>query len=123
MKIFSLAQSVGARQKYRKSREFYSAQVMDAKSRLVAIRQFAPREHDDEIRHTEYWVEAARTLAALEALYLPGTTDTLKPQMCEVAQVIYERFSVLGQMELQEKFLKDFSHLLTPESRKYSSQE
>lgn len=123
MKIFSLGQSVGAQQKYRKSHEFYSAQVADAKSRLVAIRQFAPREHDDEIRQTEYWVEAARTLAALEALYLPGTTGVLNPQMREVAQVIYERFSALGQTELKEKFSEDFSYLLTPESRKYSSQE
>lgn len=119
MKIFSLAQSAGARQKYRKSREFYSAQVTDAKRRLMAICQFAPREHDDKAHQVEYWVEAACTLAALEALYLPGTTDALKPQMCEVAQVIYERFSALGQMELQEKFLKDFSYLLTPESRKH----
>lgn len=119
MKIFSLAQSGDARQKYRKSREFYSAQVTDAECRLMAICHFMPSENDERY-HIEYWaVESARTLAALEELYLPGTTDTLKPQMCEVAQVIYERFSALGQMELQEKFLKDFSHLLNPESRKH----
>lgn len=119
MKIFSIAQNMGARQKYWKSREFYSAQAADAECRLMAICRFAPSENDE--RHQiEYWaVESARTLAALEELYLPGTTDTLKPQMCEVAQVIYEQFSALGQMELQEKFLKDFSHLLTPESRKH----
>lgn len=99
--------------KLRKSQAFYSAQVTDAECRLEAILRFFPQYVDVE-EQVAYWVEAARTLAAVETLYLPDTANILKLQLRNVAQTIYEGLDKAGERELRDDFAQDFLHLLVP---------
>lgn len=98
---------------YVKVRLFYSAQVADAECRLEAILRFFPQYVDVE-EQVAYWAEAARTLAAVETLYLPDTANILKLRLRNVAQTIYEGLDKAGERELRDDFAQDFLHLLVP---------
>lgn len=106
--------SAFAGRRFRRSHEFYSAQVKDAERRLVAIFTFASQKYDSHILQVEYWKEAAQTLAAIEVLYPAGTADILKLRMRQAAELIDQQLSILGEYKLQRDFVKDFFHLLIP---------
>lgn len=100
--------------RFRRSHEFYSAQVKDAERRLTAIFTFAPQEYDSHILQVKYWKEATKTLSSLDALYPAGTADILKLRMRQAAELIDQQLSSLGEHELRRDFVKDFFHLLIP---------
>lgn len=112
MKVFEHKLSAFAGRRFRRSHEFYSAQVENAERRLIAIFTFAPQECDSHILQVEYWKEAAETLSSLEVLYPEGTADILKLRMRQAAELIDQQFSALGEYKLRRDFVKDFFHLL-----------